>query len=92
MNGGALLVDIRTEADFKAAHISGARNLPGAEIAAGAEALSRFKDKPIIAYCDTGLTAGSAARHLTRLGYKQALNLRGGLAAWRQENLPLVKG
>lgn len=92
MNGGALLVDIRTEADFKAAHISGARNVPGEAIAAGAEALSRFKDKPVVAYCDTGLTAGSAARHLTRLGFKQALNLRGGLAAWRQENLPLVKG
>jgi rhodanese-related sulfurtransferase len=92
MHGGALLVDIRTEADFKASHISGARNVPGAAIAAGAEALSRFKEKPVIAYCDTGQTAGAAARHLTRLGFKQAFNLRGGLAAWRQENLPVIKG
>jgi rhodanese-related sulfurtransferase len=92
MNGGAILVDIRTEADFKAGHIGGARNLPGAAIAAGAEALARFKEKPVIAYCDTGQTAGAAARHLTRLGFKQAFNLRGGLAAWRQENLPTVKG
>jgi rhodanese-related sulfurtransferase len=43
----------------------------------------------MIAYCDTGMTAGSAARQLTRLGFKQAYNLRGGLAGWRQENLPV---
>ena len=92
MNSGALLVDIRTQAEFAAGHIAGARNLPGAAIASGAEALARFKEKSVIAYCDTGMTGGSAARHLARLGFKHALNLRGGLAAWRQENLPVVKG
>jgi rhodanese-related sulfurtransferase len=92
MNGGALLIDIRTEAEFSAGHIAGARNLPGASIAAGAESLARFKEKSVIAYCDTGMTGGSAARHLARLGFKHAFNLRGGLAAWRQENLPVVKG
>ena len=91
MNGGALLVDIRGQAEFAAGHIAGARNLPGATIADGADAISRFKEKAVIAYCDTGMTGGAAARHLGRLGFKQAYNLRGGLAAWRQENLPVVK-
>jgi rhodanese-related sulfurtransferase len=92
INGGALLVDIRGQAEFSAGHIAGARNLPGAAIADGAEQLTRFKDKTIIAYCDSGQTGTVAARHLARLGFKQAYNLRGGLAAWRQENLPVVKG
>ena len=92
VNDGALLVDVRGAAEFAAGHIAGARNLPGAAIADGAEQLARFKEKAIIAYCDSGLTAGAAARHLKRLGFKQAFNLRGGLAAWRQENLPVVKG
>ena len=92
MNGGALLIDIRGQAEFVAGHIAGARNLPGASIAEGAAALSRFKEKPVIAYCDNGMTGGAAARHLGRLGFKQAFNLRGGLAAGRQENLPVVKG
>ncbi len=92
MNQGAVLVDIRDKAAFDAGHISGARNVPGAAIADGAKQIEKYKEKPVIAYCDTGVTAGAAARQLGRLGFKQALNLRGGLAAWRQENLPVVKG
>lgn len=92
LNQGAILVDVRANGDFKAGHIGNARNVPGSEIAAGAETLARFKDKTVITCCETGMTSGSAARHLTRLGFKQVLNLRGGLAAWRQDNLPLVKG
>ena len=63
----------------------------GATIADGASALERFKEKAIIAYCNDGMTAGAAARHLGRLGFKQAYNLRGGLVAWRGDNLPLIK-
>jgi rhodanese-related sulfurtransferase len=92
MNGGALLIDIRGATEFAAGHINGARNLPGATIAEGAEQIARFKEKTVIAYCDNGMTGGAAARHLGRLGFKHAFNLRGGLAAWRQENLPVVKG
>jgi rhodanese-related sulfurtransferase len=91
MNGGAILVDVRGQQAFEAGHIAGARFVPGDQIANGAESLSRFKDKPIIAYCESGMTAGAAARHLSRLGFQKVYNLRGGLAAWRQDNMPLVK-
>jgi rhodanese-related sulfurtransferase len=91
MNQGGVLVDIREKAAFDAGHIAGARHVPGAAIADGAKPLEKYREKPVIAYCDTGMTAGSAARQLARLGFKQAYNLRGGLAAWRQENLPVVK-
>jgi rhodanese-related sulfurtransferase len=91
MNGGALLIDVRGREEFAAGHIAGARHLPGAAIADGAQALERFKDKSVIAYCETGMTAGAAARHLGRLGFKHVYNVRGGLAAWRAENLPVVK-
>lgn len=92
MNAGALLIDVRSKEQFNAAHIAGARHIPGDSIADGAKALERFKEKPIIAYCESGTTAGAAARHLGRLGFHKAFNLRGGLGAWRQDNLPLDKG
>ena len=91
MNDGALLIDVRRDAEFTSGHIAGARSITSDKIADGAESLQRFKDNPIIVCCDTGATAGAAARHLVRLGFKQAFNLRGGLSAWRQDNLPLVK-
>ncbi|MFO0448221.1 MAG: rhodanese-like domain-containing protein, partial [Pseudomonadota bacterium] len=88
MNQGGVLIDIRKPTDYVNGHIAGSRNIPGEMIAEGAKNLEKYKEKPVVAYCDTGMTAGSAARHLARLGFRQVYNLRGGLAAWRQENLP----
>ena len=91
MNAGAMVVDVRAREQYDAGHIAGSKHVPGAAIADGAKPLERFRDKPLIAYCDSGATAGAAARELSRLGFRHAYNLRGGLAAWRQENLPVTR-
>ena len=91
MNDGAVLVDVRSVNQFKDGHIAGARNVPGDQVADGAKSLEKFRDKTIITCCESGITSGSAARKLTELGFKQVFNLRGGLAAWRQDNLPVTK-
>jgi rhodanese-related sulfurtransferase len=92
MNGGAVLVDLRTPNQFKDGHIAGARNVPGDQIAADPKALEKFAGKTLILCCDTGTTTGAAQRTLARAGVKDVFSLRGGLAAWKQENLPVVKG
>lgn len=92
VNDGAVLVDVRTPNQFKDGHIAGARNVPGDQIADGAKALEKLSGKTLIMYCDNGATAGAAVRTLARAGFKKVFSLRGGLAAWRQENLPVVKG
>jgi len=91
MNDGAVLVDVRPANQFKDGHIAGARNVPGDQIADGAKSLEKLSGKTLIMCCDTGATAGAAVRTLTRAGSKNVFSLRGGLAAWRQENLPVVK-
>lgn len=92
MNEGALVLDIRSANQFKDGHISGARNVPGDQIAEGAKALDKAKGKTLITCCESGITSAAAARKLTQLGLGPVYNLRGGLAAWRQDNLPVVKG
>jgi rhodanese-related sulfurtransferase len=92
MNAGALLVDVRSANQFKDGHINGARSVPGDQIAGGAAALEKLKDKTLIMCCESGTASGAAARKLAQLGFKQVYNLRGGLAAWRQDNLPVAKG
>lgn len=92
LNAGALVLDLRSTEEYAAGHIANARHVPGAIIADGAAGLAKWKDKPVLAYCENGMTSGAAARQLGRLGFTQAVNLRGGLSAWRQESLPLVKG
>lgn len=92
MNDGAVMIDIRNANQFKDGHASGARNVPGDQIADGAPSLEKLKDKVLITCCDSGVTSGAAARKLAQLGFKQVYNLRGGLGAWRQDNLPVSKG
>ena len=62
MNGGAILIDVRGSEAFAAGHIANARSVPGATIADGAQALERFKEKTVIAYCDSGHTSAIAVR------------------------------
>lgn len=92
MNGGAVLVDLRSANQFKDGHIEGARNVPGDQLAADAKALNRLAGKTLVLYCDNGATTNAALRTLARAGAKDVFSLRGGLAAWKQENLPVVKG
>ena len=90
-NTGALLLDVRDAKDYEAGHIIEARNIPSAEIATRAESLKKFKEKPVIVYCDGGFTSAGAARALRASGFTKVVTLNGGLNSWRQENLPLVK-
>jgi rhodanese-related sulfurtransferase len=91
-NSGALLLDVRDAKDYEAGHIIEARNIPAAEVASRAESLKKFKEKPVIVYCDGGFTSAGAARALRASGFTKVVTLSGGLNSWRQENLPLVKG
>jgi rhodanese-related sulfurtransferase len=91
INQGAVLVDVRSQAEFDAGHIRDARHLPQEQVAGAAESLKKFKDKVIVACCESGMRSGAAARVLRTQGFGKVVNLRGGLQAWRAENLPLVK-
>ena len=91
-NSGALLLDVRDAKDYEAGHIIEARNIPAAEVGSRAESLKKFKEKPVIVYCDGGLASAGAARQLRASGFNKVVTLSGGLQGWRQENLPLVKG
>ncbi len=92
MNQGALLLDVRTQSEFDAGHIRDARHLPQEQLASSGEALKKYKEKVVVACCESGMRSGAAARVLRAQGFTKIVNLRGGLQAWRAENLPLVKG
>jgi len=92
MNHGALLIDLRPAEAFSAGHVGGARQMTGEQILQASEILKKYKDKPVVVYDDTGSLSASAVRQLAAQGFTKAFNLRGGLAAWRTENLPLIRG
>jgi rhodanese-related sulfurtransferase len=91
MNQGALLLDLRPEDAFASGHLAGARQMNADQILKAGETLRKHKEKTVVVYDDTGSLGASAVRQLAAQGFTRAFNLRGGLGAWRAENLPLSR-
>jgi rhodanese-related sulfurtransferase len=92
MNQGAQLYDLRDAAGFAAGHINGAKHLDPAQQANAADTLKRFKERLLLLYCEDGSRSTSLTRQLHASGFTKVFNLRGGLATWRAEGLPLARG
>ena len=92
MNHNALILDIRAPDLFAAGHLSGARHVTPEQLAKAAEAFKKYKDKPIVLYCESGSVSAAAVRSFASQGFTKVCSLRGGVAAWRSDNLPLSKG
>jgi rhodanese-related sulfurtransferase len=91
MNQGALVLDLRPQEKFAEGHLAGARQMSGDAILAAGDTLKRHKEKPVVVYDDSGSLSLSAVRQLASQGFTRAFTLRGGLAAWRADNLPLTR-
>jgi rhodanese-related sulfurtransferase len=83
---GAQLVDVRTDAEFEASRIHGARHVLLDELQAGADQFD--KDKPLVFYCRTGERSSMAADAFRASGF-DAYSVAGGLVAWAEAGLPL---
>ena len=88
----ALLVDLSAAADFEKGHIAGAKNVQMSQFDADNKVLAKVRELPVALVCRTGTVSAEAARKLAKAGFKQVHWLDGGLAAWQQASLPLVKG
>jgi rhodanese-related sulfurtransferase len=91
MNQGAVVIDLRPTEAFAAGHVAGARQMSGEQILKAGDTLKKQKEKVVVVYDDNGSLSASAVRQLAAQGFTKAFNLRGGLSAWRAENLPLSK-
>ena len=91
MNQGALVIDLRDKESFDAGHVGEARNIPLATLESQAGALKKWRDKPVITYCDTGRDGAAAARTLQKLGFTKVFTLAGGLSGWIKDNMPVGK-
>ena len=90
-NENALVVDVRDKAEFDQGHIVDAINIPFASIESRADELNKHKDRPIVIACKMGQHSGAAGTALRKKGFENVSRLRGGIAEWRVQNLPVVK-
>jgi len=87
----AILLDVRETSSYKAGHIPEARHIPSKELKNRVKELLKFKDKPIIVYCQTGVQSSPAGNILKKEGFSAVHTLSGGINAWQNANLPLSK-
>lgn len=86
----ALVVDIRDADEFRKGHIAGSINIPLNELTDRSEELKN-KERPLILVCETGTRTGAAGRQLRSRGLENLWRISGGLSAWRNDSLPVVK-
>ena len=85
----AIVLDVREPAEYPGGRIVNARQIPMSRLASKLKELEKFKEKPIIVTCKTGLRSAAACKLLKSNAFNQVFQLKGGLAAWTQANLPL---
>ncbi len=88
----AVLVDIRSQDEFRKGHIEQSLNLPLDTLESNLKKLNKYRGKPLILVCQTGMRAGKAAGILKKNQFEELYVLDGGVASWHKENLPLTRG
>ncbi|MCM1293745.1 MAG: MBL fold metallo-hydrolase [Bacteroides sp.] len=90
-DANAYLLDVRRPEEYEAGHINGAHLLNWlATDNFKKEAENLDKSKTIYVYCRSGRRSYEAAEYLSEHGYK-VVDLDGGILAWEQCGLPVVK-
>ncbi|MGP1520766.1 MAG: rhodanese-like domain-containing protein, partial [Treponema sp.] len=63
------LIDYRTKTSYNAEHFRNAVNIPIGEIPNNIDILPKDKNRPIVIYCNTGITSTWGAKELLEMGY-----------------------
>ncbi len=85
---GAVLLDVRERSEWDAGHAPGAVHIPYEVLRERTHELPT--DRPVVAYCASGVRSSLAASILESAG-RDVANMRGGFTAWRNANLPLSR-
>lgn len=87
---GALLIDVRTPAEFAQDHLPNAVNIDYNDGDFQPKMLELDKSKPVLIYCLSGGRSGKALQWMGEAGFKEVYNLKGGILQWKAANLPVV--
>lgn len=81
-NKDALILDVRTAAEYESGHIPNAVNLSNEDIQAGKVDSLKDKSQLIMVYCRSGNRSRQAAQKLAELGYTNVVDF-GGIQSWQ---------
>jgi rhodanese-related sulfurtransferase len=92
MTAGGTVIDVRTPAEYKSAHVVGAMLHPLDRLDAAAYCQNTGTDKPVYILCQSGKRASIAAEQLSAAGHTQAIVVEGGTLAAIDAGLDIAYG
>lgn len=88
-SGGFFLLDVRTQEEYDAGHISGSTLIPVEVIGTRLDEIP--KDRKILVYCRSGRRSADASQILIDNGFKQVYNMKGGINEWTNAGYEVEK-
>jgi rhodanese-related sulfurtransferase len=86
-----VLLDVRDSNELEQGMIPGAINISRGQLEFKVQMMLPDRNAKIIVYCGLDLRAPLATKTLNDLGYRNAVNMTGGLKAWSEAGYPLAK-
>ena len=87
-----LIVDVRSQSEYTAAHVPGAIHIPFYAAYARRSEIPSSADAPVIVYCEHGPRAGVAKLLLRAAGFEHVVYLEGHMSGWKRRGLPVETG
>ena len=82
-----VLIDVRQREEYEISHLPNALHLPTVEAVQQADIPT---DETLVLYCSVGYRSAQVARRLRENGYKNLMNLGGGIFEWYNQRHPVV--
>jgi len=86
-----IILDVTDKNEFEGGHLPGAINISRGMLEFKVGLIIPDKNSKIVVYCGMDLRGPLATRTLNDLGYNNAVNMAGGLKAWKDAGYPLAK-
>jgi rhodanese-related sulfurtransferase len=88
---GALLLDVREPDEYAEIHAPHATLIPLGQLSARFNEIAAYKNQPIAVMCRSGKRSAKAVQLLQDAGYSQVSNVSGGMMAWENAGLEVVR-
>ena len=72
VSSGAVIIDVRTQAEYAGGHVSSSKNIPLDQLKSRMTELN--KSTPVITCCASGMRSGSAKKILLAAGFENVVN------------------
>jgi len=86
----ALVVDVRTEKEYKEGHVMNALHIPLGKLDDRIQELQAYKNHAVVMVCRSGARSAQAATKLKKQGFANVHNIGGGMLAWERVKLPIT--